>query len=121
MNRLPKRVRSLMFGGSVSLVLALMFLTISGKPSWNSSWGMGIVVLVAVFWWLFRKNHGSCESPTCMHVVERLSLEQGRTLHLVEVDGQRLLLASHQSGIGLISAFDEKRGDGSDGKGDTVQ
>lgn len=104
MNKLPKKLRRIMMLGGGSLVLGLVMIRGAGGRPLATVENLGVLAVLALgLLWFARKKGAANETSSCMHVVERLSLEQGRTLHLVEVEGRRMLLASHQSGIGLIS------------------
>ncbi len=46
-----------------------------------------------------------------MRVVEQLSLEHRRVLHLVEVDGHAFLIGSSEHAIQLIAALNDDRVD----------
>jgi flagellar biogenesis protein FliO len=61
-------------------------------------------------WWLRRKGFARFSTPVFgkserkMQLLERLSLAPGHTLHLVQVEGRTLLVASSPGGCALLDA-----------------
>lgn len=117
MNRSHRKTRTFMMIGGGALLLALAMVPAADHQSAGLATGLGVMALLVLgAFWLRKRKDLAQQTEPCMQVIERLTLEQGRTLHLVDVDGQRLLLASQQSGIGLISVFGREGNESPDGK-----
>lgn len=113
------RSRLVLLGAALLLVLALgSFLLGPGKAQkrshsfpWAAAAGVAVVGVVA---YLARKratSSGAVEAGllSCM---ERLRLQPGKVLHLVEADGRRLLVATSEKGVQLVCELDRQRSAG---------
>jgi flagellar biogenesis protein FliO len=102
--------RSLMLVIALGLVLllGLGFLRPAGQPNqkssfpWMSLAGLGAVGIV-ISWMLRRRSSCSHDETRRLVCVERMKLQPGKVLHLIEVDGSRLLVSSSEKGIHLVT------------------
>lgn len=59
-------------------------------------------------WALRRWNHPGRQTPSrgrCLQSIERLSLSPQHSLHVVEIDGSRLVVATHPQGCTLLKEW----------------
>ncbi|MBW1809804.1 MAG: flagellar biosynthetic protein FliO [Deltaproteobacteria bacterium] len=90
------------------LLLGLSVLRPGGKPNqkssfpWTSLAGLGAVGIV-ISWTLRRRSNCSQDETRRLVCVERMKLQPGKVLHLIEVDGSRLLVSSSEKGIQLVT------------------
>jgi flagellar biogenesis protein FliO len=83
-----------------------------------AEYGREILSLVAVFallgWTVSKLGGGKISLPLrkspkqkSIQTVERLMLTQQHTLHVVEIDGRRVLVATHPSGVTILDGQPE--------------
>jgi hypothetical protein len=73
----------------------------AGAPwVWIGALGLG-----GTGWWWFRRQRARRRADLAerLRCLQRLQLEPGSCLHLVEVDGRELLLASGPAGVRLLT------------------
>lgn len=107
------RSRVMLLGAALGLVLLLGSFLLrpddkragSGKFPWAPAVGV-VAVGVVAFFARRRATAGSREGVEHMTCVEKLRLQPGKVLHLVEVDGTRLLLSTSESGVQLVCELD---------------
>lgn len=66
------------------------------------------VLLGAALWAIRRWNLQGRQTPSrgrCIQSLERLSLSPQHSLHLVEIDGSRLVVATHPQGCTLLKEW----------------
>lgn len=101
------------------LVLAAFLPAMSGREGRTSLLllaGLAGLAATAPRWsgWLLQRRRGAVRSAA-IDQIERCSLGQGNTIHLVEVAGQRLLLSSSSNGVTLLARLGEGGGQPPDG------
>jgi flagellar biosynthetic protein FliO len=65
-------------------------------------------LLGAALWALRRWNQTGGRTPArgrCLQTIERLSLSPHHSLHVVEIDGDRLVVATHPQGCTLLKEW----------------
>ena len=97
------------------LMLGLSVLRSVGKSNqksslpWMSLAGLATVG-IAISWMLRRRSKSAQDETRRLVCIERMKLQPGKVLHLIEVDGSRLLVSSSEKGIHLVT--DLKSGEG---------
>ncbi len=126
MNLLRERARWLAMAGGAAVLLGIFVLRpardMGGRT--DERYGSGIQVLAvgglaavgALLWWRKRRRTGELDGPGRLQLVERIRLEPGKTLHLVEVDECRLLLTATEQGLRLLARLDENGTTGTAGR-----
>jgi uncharacterized membrane protein len=62
----------------------------------------------AAFWLRRRSRRAEREAGGRLRCLERLRLQPGKLLHLIEADGVRLLVSSGENGIRLVTRLEEE-------------
>lgn len=60
------------------------------------------------FWLRRRSQRNNQEAEGRLRCLERIRLQPGKVLHLVEADGVRLLVSSGENGIRLVTRLEEE-------------
>jgi flagellar biosynthesis protein FliO len=97
------------------LMLGLSVLGPGRKPNqkstlpWTSLAGLGTLG-IAISWVLRRRSRCTQDETRHLVCVERMKLQPGKVLHLIEVDGSRLLVSSSEKGIHLVTNLNTGEG-----------
>jgi flagellar biogenesis protein FliO len=91
--------------------VALLGLIGLGLSAGRASWLLGLGAALAALWWLRRARvrAGQGASPARLRILERARLQDGAGLHLVEVEGLRLLVGTGQGGPRLLARLGSDR------------
>jgi flagellar biogenesis protein FliO len=92
------------FMGMLALAAGTLTQTGSAAP------GLLLVGLGGTWWWLKQRRIGRSESQR-LRCVESLTLKPGSSLHLVVVEGKRLLIGCAERQIRLLGRLDGNGGD----------
>lgn len=107
MKSLSERLKILGIAFGAVLLLGFFLLRAHGGPGARMPFPTGLaaalVVPAAAAWWLRRHPKRGAERRSGGLVdLESLKLQPGRTLHLVAIEDQKLLVACSESGIQLV-------------------
>jgi hypothetical protein len=108
----PSRLKWILLLAVVAVFLGLLFL----RPPTESKEGdlsMGLLggsclALVGLMWWRKKALKRDVRGAGRMEWIEKIRLEPGCHLHLVEVDGDRLVLTNAAQGLRLITRLGTK-------------
>lgn len=107
------RNRLVLLAGALAaaVLLGVFLLRPDGKRADDSKvpWGSAAVAATAagaVFWFKRRGPRGIHRAAGRLQVLEGIRLQPGKSLHLVEADGVRLLLSSSENGIRLVTRLE---------------
>jgi len=98
---------------AVSAFLGLFLLKPSKKDGtkpgipWSAT-GLLAAGVGAAVWLRRRSQKAEQESEGRLRCLEKVRLQPGKVLHLVEADGVRLLVSSGENGISLVTRLEEE-------------
>ena len=113
MKALKSRMVMLGVALAASVLLGLFLL----KPTKKSTdkpgipWSATALLAVgagAAFWFKRRNQRANQEAGGRLRCLERVRLQPGKVLHLVEADGVRLLLSSGENGVRLVTRLENE-------------
>jgi hypothetical protein len=67
---------------------------------------LGSVAIGCVVWFLRRSGTGARRDGGRLKCLDRIRLQPGRDLHLVEAEGVRLLVSSGENGVQLVTRLE---------------
>jgi hypothetical protein len=112
--------RMVMLGAAlaVSVLLGLFLLKPANQKTDKPGipWSAAILLAAgagAAIWFKRRSLRAGREAEGRLRCLERVRLQPGRVLHLIEVDGVCLLLSSGENGIRLVTRLGEEEGEAS--------
>ena len=108
MKTLKSRMVMLGVALAASVLLGLFLLKPADKQAdkpgipWSATALLAVGAGAAV--WLKRRSlQAGRETEGRLRSLERVRLQPGKVLHLIEVDGVRLLVSSGENGVGLVT------------------
>lgn len=113
MKTLKSRMIMLAIALAASVFLGLFLLKpakkSAGKPGipWSAT-AMLAVGAGVVVWLKRRAQRNGQETEGRLRCLEKVRLQPGKVLHLVEADGVRLLVSSGENGIQLVTRLEEE-------------
>lgn len=99
----------------VASVLLGVFLLRPGNPKAEGAsipWGTTALLVTsagAVVWLRRRSLRAGQAAEGRLKCLEKVRLQPGKVLHLVEVDGVRLLVSSGENGVQLVTRIEEEK------------
>ncbi len=111
MKALSDRLKILAAAFGAVLLLGFFLLRAQGGAGQQAAFPTAAVLVVgvpaAIAWWLRRRNaRDERRSAGSLTNLDSLKLQPGRTLHLIDLEGQRLLVSSSENGIRLVYRID---------------
>jgi hypothetical protein len=98
---------------AVSILLGFFLLKPAKKSGakpgipWSAT-GLLAVGVGAAVWLKRRSQRAGQETEGRLRCLEKVRLQPGKVLHLVEADGVRLLVSSGENGIRLVTRLEEE-------------
>ena len=113
MKTLKSRIVMLGAALAASVILGLFLLKPAEKDTnkpgipWSAT-GLLAVGAGAAVWLRRRSRRAGQETGGRLRCLEKIRLQPGKVLHLVEADGVRLLVSSGENGIRLVTRLEEE-------------
>jgi hypothetical protein len=113
MKTLKSRIVVLGVALAASVLLGLLLLKPANQPAGKPGvpWGATAALAAgagAAFWLRRRSQKSGQESGGRIRCLERLRLQPGKLLYLIEADGVRLLVSSGENGIRLVTRLEDE-------------